>query len=82
MQPHIKHDHESVNVNQRQYTKERIVAMKVIEPIHLAHIRYQIVMSEHYALWQTRCPARIWQCYQIFSRINRHGWDIAIAFQQ
>src|SRR5207237_8725494 len=80
MQTHIEHDHESVNVKERQHTKERIVAMKVVEPIHLAHIRHQIVVSEHYALWQTGCAARIRQRYQVFSRINRHRWDIAIAF--
>ncbi len=82
MQTHIEHDHEPVNVKQRQHAKQRIVATKVVEPIHLAHIRDQIVVSEHDTLWQSRCSARIRQGYQIFSRINCHGWDIAIAFQQ
>ncbi len=82
VQTHIEDHHEAVNVKERQDAKQRIVAMKVIEPIHLAHIRHQIVVSEHDPLWQTRCTARIRQCHQVFSRINRHRCDIAITFQQ
>ena len=82
MQTHVQYDDQAVNVKQRQDAEQPVVSMKVIQPVHLAHVRDQIVVSKHHAFRQTSSAAGIRQRYQILARIYFNWRNVAVALQE
>src|SRR5215510_27232 len=69
-------------MKQGKDAQQDVIPMKIIKPVHLAHVCDQIVVSKHDAFGQAGSPARIWQRYQIFFGINLYAGDVAVTVEQ
>ena len=51
VESHVQDHHKTVDMKEWEYADEGILFRKVIQTIHLAQIRDEIMMREHDALW-------------------------------
>ncbi len=82
VQSHVEHDYQTVDVKQREDAQQSVAGSKVFKPIHLPHVRDQIVVSEHHSFRQTRGTAGIRQGHQVFTWIDLDLRHVAVAFHQ
>ena len=82
MQSHVEHDNQTINMKERQNAQQNIVTIEIVESVHLAHVRHDIVVRQHHALGQTRRAARIRQRDQIVLGIDFNRGHLAVTCQQ
>src|SRR5688572_23335427 len=70
VKPHVQHDHESVDVEQRQDANQRVRLEEITKTFHLTDVRDQVVMREHDTFRQASSAARVRQRDKIFMRID------------
>src|SRR5882672_9748931 len=82
VQAHVQDDDQTINMKERQDTDQRVVLGEVLQTVHLAHVRDQVVVSEHDAFWESGCAARIRKGHEIFARVDRNRGKISAALEQ